>query len=279
MPPLEPASLLTLPCELRNAIYHYVFDSTSTTTPPPPAPARPSPPPNSDTHPAPPRLDPTPPHHHLALLLTSRQLHTEAHLLALAHTTFRLPTTAAHPAAFALRARRLSAAQLAAVKHLHLTARIPHLRALNESWHNAPFGHVGLRLETLTIVPCRPDASASAYAEVADLSQAHTLAHVFAETLRGLRGVGCVEVRNGGCFGEGVWRVLWRSLVFRLWRWGGGECGIRFESSGEGEGEAWFRVYLQAGGGGEGRGREVGEEVGRLAGGEMPEASTAGVGL
>ena len=69
-------------------------------------------------------------------------------------------------------------------------------------------------------------------------------------------------------------------------------CGARFEVGGEGDGkdeDGWFRVYLQqgqgccegAGGlGDDGEnvpGKEVGEEVMRLAGGEMPDPN-AGVG-
>lgn len=139
---------------------------------------------------------------------------------------------------------------------------------------------------------------------MADLSQSHTLAYIFAETLKGLRNVRCFEVvrrRNrkkgggggGGVgFSAGVWRIVYRSLVYRMWKWGGDVCGARFEVGGEDEeeeeGDGWFRVYMQqgqgccegAGGVGDDEnvpGKEVGEEVMRLAGGEMPDPN-AGVG-
>lgn len=128
----------------------------------------------------------------------------------------------------------------------------------------------------------------SAYAEVADLSQSHNLAYILAETLKGLRNVRVVEVRNQGCFNDVVWRILYRSLVYRIWRWGGERCGVRFECSGDGaedERDAWFRSYFQqqeqiqpSGIGEVGGGNEVGAEVCRLAGGEMPDPTTAGVG-
>ncbi|KAK4541831.1 hypothetical protein LTR36_007363 [Oleoguttula mirabilis] len=305
----EPASLLTLPSELRNAIYLLTFaNNNDLTSPIPNAPTpsnnalttafiptkfdtRPTHPSNNDnssnnnTHPN---------RHHLALLTTCRQIHAEAHLLALSLTPFHLTGPTASPDLFAHQSRPLTPAQLGALRHLTLTARISHLRALNEAWAGQPFGHPSLRLDTLVLIPRRPDCSMSAYAEVADLSQSHNLAYILSETLKGLRNVGVVEVRNLGCFNEVVWRVVYRSLVYRMWRWGGGRCGVRFECSGEdGEGEGgapWFRaVYLpeqrgpeQTGAGGVAVGvdgaREVGEEVMRLAGGEMPEPTTAGVG-
>jgi hypothetical protein len=76
------------------------------------------------------------------------------------------------------------------------------------------------------------------------LDQAHTLAHVLAETVKGLREVKEVRVVNLGCFGEAVWRVCYRHLVFKVWRWGGGNCGVRF---------AWGDGSGDVGGGGEDR--------------------------
>jgi len=198
-------------------------------------------------------------------------------------TPFHISGDVSYPDLFDLRSRPLSPTKIGAIRHLTLTARISHLRAMNEAWANRPFGHPSLTLDTLIIVPKRPDCSISAYAEVADLSQCHTLAYIFTETFKGLRNVKMVEVRNQGCFNEVVWRIVYRSLVYRLWRWGGGKCGVRFESSPEGQHEerdGWFRVHLgeedeeQA----ERRGSEVGDEVFRLAGGEMPESDTVGVG-
>ncbi|TKA70859.1 hypothetical protein B0A55_04987 [Friedmanniomyces simplex] len=280
----QPACLLTLPTELRNAIYLYLFDF-------PPTSPLPSFPPQPDALALALRFDTTTPYLHtntntpstlpLRLLQTCRQIHAEAHLLALSLTTFHLPTSTSHPETFRLRSQPLSAAKLGAIKRLTLTARISHLRALNESWAGLPFGHAGLDLESLTIIPRRPDCSTTAYAEVADLSQSHTLAYIFAETFKGLRKIRTVEVRNKGCFNDVVWRILYRGLVFRLWKWGGEECGVRFECSGDGEDErdAWFRVYLGDGEDRVGRGNEVGVEVRRLAGGEMPEPGTTAAGF
>ncbi|TKA30084.1 hypothetical protein B0A50_02803 [Salinomyces thailandicus] len=236
------------------------------------------------------------PHNHnahasrqLAVLRTCKQIHAEAHLLALSLTPFHVSGDCSYPDLFDLRSRPLSPTKLAAIRHLTLTARISHLRALNEAWAGLPFGHPCLSLDTLTIVPRRPDCSMTAYAEVADLSQCHTLAYIFAETLKGLRNVKCVEVRNEGCFNAAVWRIVYRSLVYRLWKWGGDVCGARFEASGAGAGgegkDGWFKVYLQQGqvwydpvqGDGDAPGREVGQEVMRLAGGVMPDPD-AGAG-
>ncbi|KAK0312183.1 hypothetical protein LTR01_003097 [Friedmanniomyces endolithicus] len=277
------AHLFTLPTELRNAIYLYIFSPTPGDTSPASSPPTPDPLALAlrfDKSPYPSNPSSTPPSTSpLRLLLTNRQIHSEAALLAISLTPFHLAGPLADPENFALRSRLLSPAKLGAIRHLTLTARISHLRALNETWAGLPFGSPELQLETLTIVPRRPDCSSGAYAEVADLSQSHTLAYVFTETFKGLRGVGVVEVRNQGCFNDVVWRILYRGVVYRLFRWGGGECGVRFECSAEdggGEQEAWFRVLFQ--GSREG-GNEVGAEVRRLAGGELPDPGpTAGFG-
>jgi hypothetical protein len=242
MPPPtnQPLTFLTLPPEIRNQVYAYIFVPPASNEPIPQAPDIASPLakalqldyilPCSSTHK---QDDNSDSNSHapnrLATLLTSRQIHHEASLLALSTTTFHLHSTSAEPEAFALKASPLSKPQLSALKHLTLTARISQLRALNESWNNVPFGNSSLSLETLVLVPRRPDATKSAWAEVAELDQCHTLAHVLAETCKGLRGVGEVRVVNTGCFGEAVWRVCYRHLVFKVWRWGGGNCGVRFE--------------------------------------------------
>ena len=82
-----------------------------------------------------------------------------------------------------------------------------------------------------------------------------------------------VEVRNQGCFNEVVWKLVYRSLVYRIWRWGGERCGVRFLCNGEDE-EGWFRVWLKDGD----EGSEVGEEVVKLVGGsgEMPDPNIVG---
>ena len=221
----------------------------------------------SPSHKAPRRDRPS----HLRTLLTCRQIHREVHLLALSTTTFHLSSTSALPETFAHQTRPLSPAQLGALKHLTLTARVTQLRALNETWNGKPFGNPHLHLQSLTIVPQRPDAGSSAWAEVAELNQAHTLSHVLAETLKTLRGVREVRVVNGGCFKDDVWPLCYRHLVVKIWSWGGTNCGLRFEQGGEGEG-AWFRVFVGglgdgededggASGGGGGGGRERGEDA------------------
>ncbi|KAK5175471.1 uncharacterized protein LTR77_000610 [Saxophila tyrrhenica] len=207
-----PASLLTIPCELRNAIYYYIFtppnngaDQTSplesstgsndlATALALPQPSTPT----STTKPDP--YDP------LRLLLACRQIHSEAHLLALAHTSFHLHGETPYPCNFSALASPLRESKLRAIRHLTLETRIASLRAMNETWLGLPFGNPCLHLDTLTITPTRADCSRSAYAEVADLSQSHTLAYVFAETFKTLRNVGMV---NGVQGVEVGWWEVW----------------------------------------------------------------------
>lgn len=268
------ASLLTIPCELRNHIYAYLFDPEldhAYTD----SPTRPG-----ELAVALKLQDPAPylvachnanrSARKLALLQTCKQIHDEAHLMALSLTPFHVSGDSSYPGLFDLRSRPLSRAKLGAIRQLTLTARISHLRALNEAWSNLPFGHPSLHLDKLTIVPNRAEVHAPALAEIADLSQSHTLAYIFCETLKGLRHVKCIEVLNQGCFNEVVWKLFYRSLIYRLWRWGGADCGIRFESGEEREGgnalgeNQWFRAYLDMD---ERRGSDCGEEVFRMVGG------------
>ena len=272
-----PLTLLTLPPEIRNQVYAYIF-VPPVNEPIPRAPEIASPlaialqldtPPCSpikDLH-----DDPTQSHHPpstLDTLLTCHQIHREAQLLALSTSTFHLHNTSAEPEHFTLRTLPLSPAKLGALKHLTLTARITQLRALNETWNGRPFGNSSLHLDTLTLVPRRPDATKSAWAEVAELDQCHTLAHVLAETLKTLGRVREVKVLNEGCFGEGVWKLVYRHLVFKVWRWGGMNCGVRFECSGasdvEGDGGGWFRAFLGQVGTEGVRGKDAGDEAYRL---------------
>jgi hypothetical protein len=201
----------------------------------------------------------------LFTLLTCHQIHREAQLLALSTSTFHLHSTSAEPEHFAVRTLPLSPAKLGALKHLTLTARITQLRALNETWNGQPFGNAYLHLDTLTLVPRRPDATKSAWAEVAELDQCHTLAHVLAETFKTLGKVGEVKVVNAGCFGEGVWRLVYRHLVFKVWRWGGMNCGVRFECSDVDDGEGgWFKAFLGQVESEGVRGSDAGDEAYRL---------------
>lgn len=286
--PTQKASpaLLTIPCELRNAIYMYIFD------------------PDPSDHS---RIVPTRPNElavalklhdasshlddrdklaaarKLRVLQTCRQIHNEANLLALSMTPFIVEGECSYPDVFDMRSCALSPPKLGAIRHIVLSARISQLRALNETWCGLPFGHPGLKLDSLVVIPSRPDCHNRAFAEIADLSQTHTLAYVFCETLKTLRKVSCVEIKNNGCFNEVVWRLFYRSLVYRLWRWGGSICGIKFESGELQSGGSalkenqWFRAYLADN---ESRGTECGAEVCRLVGqtGEYPDPNIAGVG-
>ncbi|KAI7262360.1 hypothetical protein KC345_g9445, partial [Hortaea werneckii] len=192
--PSETATFLTLPRELRNTIYLHIFSCTTCTTtsssdPEPSIPQHQRLLNDNDNDDEPNLTPPTSPHPNpLQVLLTCKQIHTEATLLALSQTPFDLPSGASDPTTFAHLTRPLRPIQLQSLRHLTLTARINALRALNETWCSLPFGCPELNLEKLTIVPLRPDCFArTAYAEVADLSQSHTLAYIFAETLKGLR--------------------------------------------------------------------------------------------
>lgn len=266
MSPEPRASILTIPCELRNAIYLNIF-----------APDSPTPqehliePPDTiaralklydyevETLRNPGQL----PNHHLALLQTCKQIHHEAYPLALSLTTFHVSGESCYPDCFSARVAHMREDKIKSIRHVTLTARIANLRALNETWHGLPFNNPRLSLDSLTIIPTKPDASRSCYAEVADLSQTHTLAYVLAETFKRLRNVGVVHVRNSGTFNAVVWRLVYRSLVWRVFQWGGDRCGLRFWSSGEEEGREWFTVWL---GEGQEEGNDVGDEVIRMLG-------------
>ncbi|KAF2213300.1 hypothetical protein CERZMDRAFT_96959 [Cercospora zeae-maydis SCOH1-5] len=276
------ASLLTIPCELRNAIYTLVFENERSihgrhATPKPDefAVALKLVAENTcQTKHAGNQLD---------ILRVCKQIHDEAHLLALSMTPFNVSGDASWPDLFDLRSRPLSAQKIGAIKHLTLTARISHLRPMNEAWAGLPFGHPSLDLDTLTILPTRPEVHARALAEIVDLSQSHTLAYILSETLKSLKKVKCVEVRNEMKFKEAVWKQFYRGLVYRLWRWGGYDCGVRFETGetqpggAEIEGNRWFRLYLQSE---DNQGVECGEEVLRLVSdsGELPDPDMADIG-
>ncbi|GAB7331929.1 hypothetical protein MBLNU13_g03851t1 [Cladosporium sp. NU13] len=261
-----PLTFLTLPPEIRNQVYSYIF-IPPVNEPIPRAPEIASPLAIAlqlDSPPCTPFRDPDddpplPPHQptSLSTLLTCHQIHREAQLLAISTTTFHLHSTSAEPEHFTLRALPLSPAKLGAIKHLTLTARITQLRALNETWNGHPFGNSSLHLDTLTLVPRRPDATKSAWAEVAELDQCHTLAHVLAETFKTLGKVGEVKV---------------------VWRWGGMNCGVRFECSAADDGNGgWFKAFLGQVESEGVRGSDAGDEAYRLltAEGTSPGAVAA----
>lgn len=279
--PTETASLLTIPCELRNAIYNQLFDDLELSAALPVQPES-----TSSAFAAALGLESTKPSrtrrktNEFDILLTCRKIYEEANLLALSSTLFHISGEYADPDLFAQRIRPLSATRIAAIRHITLNARTSQLRALNETWLSVPFGHRYLNLDTLVIVPSRPEVYGAAFAEIADLSQSHTLAYIVSETLKGLRNVKCVEVRNEGCFNEAMWKSVYRQLTFRMLRWGGVRCGVRFESGECAPGgtaerrNQWFRVHYD-----EEKGVECGEEVVRLMGdtGEFPQANQAGI--
>lgn len=252
----KPLTFLTLPPEIRNSIYALLFippvDDSIPEIPDNECPIAKALLPDDhdpksyddggnacDTKPTVSKRPPS----HLDILLTCRQIHREAQLPALSTTIFHLHSTIALPEAFALRSQSLSTPKLGALRHLTLTARITQLRALNETWNGRPFGQSSLQLETLTLVPLRPNAANTAWAEVAELDQCHTLAHVLAETLKKLSKVEEVRVVNKGCFGDTVWPLVYRHLVFKVWKWGGMNCGVRVDCS-RNKQEGWFKAYL-----------------------------------
>lgn len=276
MSPETAPTLLTIPCELRNAIYHYVFAPDAATK-------------SIFTH----SFDPlatqlqvfrpterrkTCVQNDLRILNTCRQIHDEAHQLALSMTPFDVTGESAKPECFALGTATLRESKVAALRHITLTARISHLRSMNEDWRGVPFGHTGLELETLTIVPTKADCSMASYREVADLSQVHTLAYILAESAKGLRNVRVLKVENRGCFNEVVFKLVYRSLVYRIFRWAGRESGIRVLCNDEDVEHAagWFHVLLKDDAPGDWR--EVGVEVDRFLGrdGEMPNPELVG---
>lgn len=239
------SSFLLLPPELRNQIYDYIYT--------PPSPYESSTP-KTNTVPTPSLLtfgtksplDRLPPststNHKSALTRTCKQIHAETSLLYFSHTTFTLPGPYATPDYFARILTPLSDSQIKSIRHITLYGRINNLRALNESWENLPFCNQHLQLETLTIVPRRPQNHEPQYAEIADLSQSHVLAHVLAETLKGLKQVERVIVRNEDkSFNPGVWKVVHSQFVWKLWTWGGDGAGCLFRRDESGE-DAWFEV-------------------------------------
>ncbi|KAF2232619.1 hypothetical protein EV356DRAFT_247255 [Viridothelium virens] len=289
-------SLLDLPAELRNLIYEFVFTPPYTTTllsnPPLPPPA------SSILRP----------------LLTCRLIHSEASHLAYASIPFLThsaaplelsssTSTTIPPANSSLSSSnpsspsplRLPLSLLASIRHIQLSAQISHLRPLGESWHGLAFGCSALHLSSLTLLPRRPEAYFGAYAEVAYLSQCHTLAYILAEMVREMGG-GSVDksgsrsvsvrklvVRLEGCFEqEEIRRLVYRSLVFRLWKGQRRKEGAAEEEERRGfeerEGGREFWVWMGEGAGQEGKGRSLNSEFRNLSEGVLGTSSAAGWG-
>lgn len=232
------AMLLSMPAELRLQIYKLLF-------PPPVYQARqihqpvPTPSLTDFGNPAVYGEQTPAPEQQAAIVAACRMLYQETQNLYLGNTFFHLVGPVVDPAIFAERTAHLSSQHKEAIRHIVLTARVSCLRALNETWNSLPFGDNEMFLDTLTVVPYRPETQAQVYAEIADLSQCHTLAYILTETLKGLRNVDTVIVRNEGCFKSVIWKQSYRSLVFRLWKWCGRLCDLRFK---EDEDEQAFSI-------------------------------------
>jgi len=212
------------------------------------------------------------------LLRVCRQIYQETHLLYWDTTLFHLKGGYAEPKAFQAIVSAIPEPLQPAIKHIVITGKLNHLRCLNEQWNSVPFGKDSLYLDTLTIVPKRPEIHGSVYTAVVDQDQSRTIAHVLAETLKSLRNVRVVVLRNDGSYNPTVWRLLYTGLVYRLWRWGGRLCGLGFR---EMESEDGFEILcgdafeeLRVDSRDESlkktnmEWRDIGEEMHRLMGGE-----------
>lgn len=263
-----PASLLTLPAELRNAIYdilyvtpspylpHIVKDAESPTE-------RLSLSTFGRSSPLNQTLTSSSRKHLCGLLQSCKQLHAEAKLIYLSRTVFSLPGYYASPEYFSKIISPLSSMQVQHIRHITLTGRINNMHALNESWNGIAFDNPDLHLETLTIIPRRPQTD-SAYAHIADLSQSHALAYTLSETLKKLKGVDRIIVRNDDeAFSDTVWKLVYRGSVWRLWKWAGGNVGLKFRQDPSSR-NAWFEILNGIDGRPEDGWREAHEEVERL---------------
>ncbi|KAL1305347.1 hypothetical protein AAFC00_002244 [Neodothiora populina] len=197
------------------------------------------------------------------LLQTCKSLNAEANFLYLSRTRFSLPGHYASPEYFSRAVRPLSTCQVQHIRHITLTGRINNMRAMNESWNGTPFDNPNLHLETLTIIPRRPQNHESNYAEIADLSQSHTLAYILCETLKGLKSVDRIIVRNDeACFSDAVWKLVYKSLVWKMFRWAGRDVGLKFRQ--DARGEVWFEILNGTHGKRSDGWRDAHEEVSRL---------------
>ncbi|TKA24342.1 hypothetical protein B0A50_06812 [Salinomyces thailandicus] len=153
-PPPPPASeqlnLLDLPAEIRLSILEYVFPPATTTT----TTTNLNPPigfktcPTTSTHILNP--DHPTPTQTLAPLLTCRQLHADAHLLAFTRTPF-LTTSLFTATNIPTRLALLHNKQIRAIRSLTFVADARHFRKLVD-WQHQPFNHPDLHLDTLTLV-------------------------------------------------------------------------------------------------------------------------------
>lgn len=231
------ASFLSIPAELRNQIYHHLFSCEYV---PRKVETEISLPSLTDFgKPVLYRYKRPEPGHPAALARVCRQLYQETQLLYLGTTYYHLLGTLAHPQRFAERLARVPLEHVRAIRHIVLNAKISELRLLNASWVPFPFGHSHILLDTLTLVPHRPETYSQAYSGMADLAQCHTLALALTETLKRLTRVGTIIVRNEGCFDHDVWKTTYRSFLWRLWKWCGPLSDMRFRGN---QDEQWFAI-------------------------------------
>jgi len=239
------ATFLNLPAELRNQIYDLLFIESCPYTPS----SRTELPvlrplPSLTDFGKPSSLDETHNNSPQPLTLTNRQLSRETQLLHLQKTTFAVSGDYADPERFSrLCNASLSPSLVSQIRHITLVGRIPRLRALNELWNGMPFGNPHLALKTLVIVPRRPASYDFHHADIADQSSAYTLAYILSETLKSLRGVERIIVRNEDeCFKDSMWRLIYRSMINRLLLWAGKLCSYGFRWDHE-QGK-WFEVLV-----------------------------------
>ncbi|GAM91435.1 hypothetical protein ANO11243_094850 [Dothideomycetidae sp. 11243] len=134
--------LFDLPAELRTTIYSLVFNTSDTYT--------------DAFHSSPSSdalvLNPSyAASTHLAPLLTCRQFHSDAHLLALSRVLFVVSNPYLALSLSARLSSLLSAQAISSIRHIAIVADARHLRLLR-SWSCSPFGIPSLSLSRLSIV-------------------------------------------------------------------------------------------------------------------------------
>lgn len=152
-----------LPAEIRNTIYHYVFQTSDPTTPSQPPSIPPSEPP-SPTDP------PPPPAHPLSLLLTCRKANQEATILAFHTHTFAIPQPLTTFLALRHRTSLLSPQQLVAISsHAHdvtLAVNATNMGQIAASIANSLLAFPGLASIELRIQRSAPFDATAEHGEV-----------------------------------------------------------------------------------------------------------------